>query len=70
MLKTCTNIPVTEVRNIIKILNNDNHTPEKEKQELMTLLNIILEQNYLQVSDQFYKQNEGLGMREHTTQQS
>jgi hypothetical protein len=58
-----TNISVTEVKNIIKeILNNDNHTPEKEKQELTTLLNTILEQNYLQFSDQFYKQNEGLGM--------
>jgi hypothetical protein len=58
-----TNIPVTEVKHEMKeILNNNNHTPEKEKQELITLLNIILKQNCLQFSDQFYKQNEGLGM--------
>jgi hypothetical protein len=57
-----TNIPVTEVQNIIKeIVNNDNHTPKK-KQELVTLLNTVLEQNYLQFNDQFYKQNQGLVM--------
>jgi hypothetical protein len=51
----CINIPVTEVKNTIKeILNNHNHTPKKEKRELITLLNTILEQNYLHF-DLFYK---------------
>ncbi|PNF14555.1 hypothetical protein B7P43_G14956 [Cryptotermes secundus] len=45
------NIPLIEVENIKEIPNNDNHTLEKEKQELVTLLNIILEQNYLQFND-------------------
>jgi hypothetical protein len=58
-----TSTPVIEVKNIIEgILNNNNHTPENEKQELLTLLNTILEQNYLQFNDQLYKQNKGLAM--------
>jgi hypothetical protein len=62
-----TSIPAAEVKNIMKgILDNDNHTPEKEKLELITLLNTILEQNYLQFNDQFCKQNEGLTMVAHT----
>jgi hypothetical protein len=58
-----TNIPVNEIENIIiEILNNDNETPTTEKQELGTLLNTILEHNCMQFNDQFYNQNEGLGM--------
>jgi hypothetical protein len=33
-----------------------------EKQELEILLNTILERNYMQYNDQFYKQNDGLSM--------
>jgi hypothetical protein len=58
----CTNIPVNEIKNISEILNNDNETPTTEKQELGTLLNTILEHNYMQFNDQFYNQNEGLAM--------
>jgi hypothetical protein len=39
-----------------EILDNDNHTPKTEH-ELTILLNNILEQNFLQLNDQFYKQN-------------
>jgi hypothetical protein len=43
-----TNIAVTEVKSIIdEILDNDNYTPENEKHELITLLNIIIEENCL-----------------------
>jgi hypothetical protein len=57
------NIPVVEVKSIIKeILNNYNETPTIEKQELETLLNTVLEYNYMQFNDQLYKQNKGLAM--------
>jgi hypothetical protein len=58
-----TNIPVVEVKNILKeTLNNDNETPTIEKQELETLLNAVLEHNDMQFNDQFYIQTEGLAM--------
>jgi nucleoside-specific outer membrane channel protein Tsx len=44
----------------MNILNN--HTSKKEKEEILNILNMILEQNYLQNNNQFYKQNEGLAM--------
>jgi hypothetical protein len=44
----------------MNILNN--HTSKKEKEEILNILNMILEQNYLQNNNQFYKQNEGLSM--------
>jgi hypothetical protein len=54
-------IPDYEVKNIIKeIVNNDNRIPIMEKQELESLLNTVLEPNYMQFNDQFYKQNGGL----------
>jgi hypothetical protein len=63
-----TNIPVNEIKNIIsEILNNDNETPITEKQGLGTLLNNILEHNYMQFNDQFYSQNEGLAMGAQTS---
>jgi hypothetical protein len=52
-----------EIKSIIKgNLDNNNHNPENEKHEPVTLLNTIFEQNYLQFNDQFYKQNVGLAM--------
>jgi hypothetical protein len=47
---------------ISEILNNDTETPTIEKQELEILSNNIFEHNYMQFSDQFYNQNEGLAM--------
>jgi hypothetical protein len=58
-----TNIPTNELKDIItNILNNDHYTSKKEKEEILNILDIILEQNYLQFNNQFYKQNEGLTM--------
>jgi hypothetical protein len=55
---TYTNIPVSEIKNIISgIRNNDNKTPTFEKQELGILQNTIIKHNYTQCSDQFYNQD-------------
>jgi hypothetical protein len=35
---------------------------KEEKEELLCILDMILEQNYLQFDNQFFKQNEGLTM--------
>jgi hypothetical protein len=56
------NIPQDE---LIKIINNAleyNNFPRNKKQELITLVNTILNQNYIQHMDQQYKQNKGLAM--------
>jgi hypothetical protein len=57
------------IYNILHILGNDNDTPENENQKLVTLLNSILEQNYLQFKDQFHKQTMAQQW-EHPPQQS
>jgi hypothetical protein len=44
------------------ILYSGNHTSEQKKHELVVLLNTILEQNYSQFNNQFYKKEEGLAM--------
>jgi hypothetical protein len=50
-----------ELKNIIKnILNNNHYTSKEEKEELLYILDMILEQKYLQFNNQFFKQNEGL----------
>jgi hypothetical protein len=40
---------------------------ETRKKELLTLINTILEQNYLQFNNQFFKQKEGIAMRASTS---
>ena len=61
-----TNIPTDEVRNIIKDLMNRNYNRknEEEKNEILNLLDIVLEQNYVHtcIRDRHYIQNEGLAM--------
>jgi hypothetical protein len=58
-----TNIPTSELRNIIKNIVDQNYCMSNvEKDELLSLLNLILEQNYFQFKNQFYKQNDGLAM--------
>jgi hypothetical protein len=58
-----TNISTREVESIIKeILDNGNITSEQKKHEIITLLNTILEQNYVQLNNQFYKQDQGLAV--------
>jgi hypothetical protein len=52
-----TNIPTLELKNIIKNIIDQNHNMSNaEKDELLNLLNLILEQNYFQFKNQFYKQ--------------
>jgi hypothetical protein len=43
-------------------MNYDHHTGKEEKVDLFMLLNMILEQNYFQFNNQFFKQDEGLTM--------
>lgn len=51
-----TNIPTSELVNIIRnILNSDYSTSKEEKDELVNLVNMILEQNYFQFNNQFFK---------------
>jgi hypothetical protein len=57
-----TNIPETEIANIV---NNviENHGIDKNTQkEIMQILGIVLEQNYFQTDQEFYKQTDGLAM--------
>jgi hypothetical protein len=56
-------IPTRELINIIKgILDRNNNTSDKQKQEIMTLAHTIIDQNYLQFNNQYYKQDNGLAM--------
>jgi hypothetical protein len=58
-----TNIPIMEVTNIIKdVLDRDYYTKQDNKYELLNLTNTILEQNYIQFNNHFYKQHDGLAM--------
>jgi hypothetical protein len=58
-----TNIPIMEVKNIIKdVLDRDFYTKQQDNYELLNLTNTILEQNYIQLNNHFYKQNDGLAM--------
>jgi hypothetical protein len=55
-------IPTKDVRNIINEILNSNNVKEIAKEEILNLLNVILEQNYIQINEQYYLQNEGLAM--------
>jgi hypothetical protein len=58
-----TNIPKLEVLNIIKnILQNDPETKKADQEEIINILKSMMEQNYFQVNQQYYKQIEGLAM--------
>jgi hypothetical protein len=57
------NFVATTCWTIIKnILNYDHHMSKEEKEELFMMLNMILEQNYFQCNNQFFKQDEGFTM--------
>jgi hypothetical protein len=43
-------------------MNCDHSTSKGEKNGLISLINMILEQNYFHFDNQFFKQNEGLAM--------
>jgi hypothetical protein len=58
-----TKVPTSKLKTKIgNIQTYDNHTHQEEKEELLMILNMIVEQNYFQFNNQFFKQNEGLPM--------
>jgi signal transduction histidine kinase len=49
-----TNIPTNELKNIItNILNNDHYTSKEGKEVSLYILDMIVEQNYLQFNNHF-----------------
>jgi hypothetical protein len=58
-----TNIPVSDLPNIIRdIITRNNATTKGECTEILNLLELIIDRNYIQHNDQYYKQTEGLAM--------
>jgi uncharacterized Rossmann fold enzyme len=57
-----TNIPTNKLKEIITNILNDYHTNKEEKEELLNILDMILEQNYVQFNNQYHKQNKRLSM--------
>jgi hypothetical protein len=57
-----TNISIRELTDIIRNILHNNSTPEKQKQELVTLINTIINHNYLQFNNEYYKQKDGLAV--------
>jgi hypothetical protein len=56
------------VKNITKdVLNRDYFTNQEDKYEPLNLASTILEQNYIQFNNHFYKQHDGLAMGAPTT---
>jgi hypothetical protein len=57
-----TNIPKTNVINIISnIINEDKDINKNYQQKIIHILKVVLEQNYFQ-TDEYYKQTDGLAM--------
>jgi hypothetical protein len=57
-----TNIPTTQIKDIIITYLNNNNVYEDVKTEINNIINIIIEQNYFQFNNKYYKQKEGLAM--------
>jgi coproporphyrinogen III oxidase-like Fe-S oxidoreductase len=57
-----TNIPTSTVVKIIRDTLTKEENPPATIQEINTVIKIILEQNYFQHNNQYYKQKEGLAM--------
>jgi hypothetical protein len=55
-------IPQKDLIQIIYDILEHNNTPKNQKDEIITLIKTILNQNYMQHNDYQYKQNEGLAM--------
>jgi hypothetical protein len=55
-----TNIPTMELKDIIETSGTTIITRSKKRKRNYYILDINLEQNYLQFNNQFFKQNEGL----------
>ena len=56
------NIPTNETLNIAKNLLILNHTERNTKNEIILILKTILDQNYFQYNDKFYKPRSGIAM--------
>jgi hypothetical protein len=56
------NIRTKEVRNIINEILNMNNKKEIAKEEILSLLSVILEQNYININQQYYSKYEGLAI--------
>jgi hypothetical protein len=58
-----TNIPIVEIINIVNSITENNHEIDRKAQkEIMHMLGTVLEQNYFQVDQEYYKQTDGLAM--------
>jgi hypothetical protein len=57
-----TNIPLNELINIIHRTLTHNNIPDNHKNEIITLVKVILSQNYFQFNNELYTQNEGPAM--------
>jgi hypothetical protein len=58
-----TNVPITDVKSIINEVLDRNNVNESEKEEILNVRDIIFEQNYIQINEQYYMQNESLPVR-------
>ena len=56
------NIPINETLTITKNLLTLNHTNKNIKKEIMTILKMILNQNYFQYNGKFYKPKLGVAI--------
>src|SRR5215510_7525632 len=57
-----TNIPTQKLPPVIKDICNQTHTPRRFRNELTTLVQTVLKQNYFQFQEQNYIQTKGLAM--------
>jgi hypothetical protein len=58
-----TNIPKTDIINIISnIINEDKDINKDYQYEIIQILKTVLEQNYFQIDNEYYKQTDGLAM--------
>jgi hypothetical protein len=56
------NVPITDVKNTVNEVLNRNNEKEIEIEEILELVDVVLEQNYLRINEQHYIQNEGLAV--------
>jgi hypothetical protein len=58
-----TNIPKGEIINIVNSITENNYKiDESAQKEIIHTLETVLEQNYFQVDQEYYKQTDGLAM--------
>jgi hypothetical protein len=64
----CTNAPRKHIINVINnILENNIEIQSKIQREIIYILKLIMEQNYFQFDQKYYKQTEGLAMGDPTS---